>query len=71
MIGILYDMHTDGHLGCFQVSPIRTKAAVDIFARASLWTHVFIFLGQKLAVGFLGRKVWCIFKKLQDLPQSG
>lgn len=72
MFGSLYEVHIDGHLGCFQFSPIRTKAALDIFAQASSWTHAFIFLGKQLGVEFLCHKVWCVFyyKKLPDFFQS-
>lgn len=68
MFGSLYGVHIEGHLGSFQFSPIRTKAAIAIFAQASLWTHAFIFLGKQLGVDFLAHNVWWAFyyKKLPD-----
>lgn len=71
MFGSLYEVPIDGHLGCFQSLPIRTKAATDNFAQASLWTHAFIFLGKQLGVEFLGHEVWRVFyyKKLPGFFQ--
>lgn len=42
---LLFHSPTRGHLECFQVSAIRSRAATNIHMQVSVWTYVFRFFG--------------------------